>query len=221
MRKIVCNIVFTLIGTLSGITAFGQSYYPLELGTSWTYNITEYATSDTSRMHNESMLSGKHNREEWFSAKAKFFVEKDSMINDKSYRVIANTNGSSVELIREENGDYFRFNNNTFKEDNFLKSNLELGNLWIDYHDATQKAVTVYKVVSISKQKVVKGKNYDNVIGISQFTGTTAQFFSMFNNKKAFPTIKYYAKGVGLIYEYTPYPLGRTYSDLEISLAND
>jgi hypothetical protein len=209
------------MGIILGFTMFAQSYYPIELGTSWTYNVTDYATSDTSRKHNESMLSGEHNREEWGIQKMKIVVEKDSIINDKTYRVLANTNGSKVELVREENGNYFRFNNNTFKDDNFLKPGLEVGNLWIDYSNAEQTIATIYKVISMDKQKTIKGRNYKNVIAISEYTGSTEQFFAIFRSNQAFPIVSYYAEGVGLIYNYTPYPLGNTYSDLEVSLDKD
>jgi hypothetical protein len=221
MKKIARNIVLITIGTLLGITAFSQSYYPLDLGKSWTYDVTDYATSDTSRNDYAAMLSGKHNREEWGKAKVKFVIEKDSILNGKTYRVVANANGSEVKLIREENGNYFRFNNRTFKDDNFLKPNLKAGNIWLDYSNPDQTVATVYKVITIDKQKMIKGKMYNNVIAISEFTGSMEQIYALFTNKAAFPITKYYAENIGLIYNYMPYPLGGTYSDLEISLSKN
>lgn len=221
MKKIACKIAFTAIGTLLGFTAFAQSYFPLDIGKSWTYDVTEYATSDTVRVHSEAMLSGEHSREEWSKQKVKFVIEKDSVVNGKTYRVIANANGSKSELVREEDGNYFRFNSRTFKDDNFLKSNLEVGNVWLDYGDAAQTFATVYKVVGVKKNKEIKGKVYNDVIAISEFSGSMEQIYSLFTNKVAFPITKYYAKDIGLIYDYTPYPLGTTYSDMELCLSKD
>ncbi len=221
MKKIAQQIALTAITTLLGISTFAQSYYPLDLGKEWVYNVTEYATSDTMRTHNEAMLSGKHNREKWGKQKVKILIEKDSTVNNKTYRVVANANGSKVELVREENGNYFRFNSKTFKEDNFLKANLEVGNIWLDYSNPEQTTATVYKVVSIKQQQFIKGKTYNDVIAISEYTGSMEQIYSLFTNKAAFPITKYYAKGIGLIYNYMPYPMGGTYSDVEVALAND
>ncbi|NJN78343.1 MAG: hypothetical protein HC803_08475 [Saprospiraceae bacterium] len=196
-----------------------QSYYPLEIGTSWNYTVTDYATSDMERTNLDAMVSGAHKREKWGSVDIRYSVKKDSLVNGKLYKVITNSKDPFlVELVREEDGNYLRLNSTTFKEENFLKTDVEVGNMWLDYENEEQTMATLYVVSSFDNQKTIKGKTYQNVIGIGQITAPVTQIIAFLNEENPFIPTKYYSKGVGLIYSYFPYPLSGTYSDVEITM---
>ena len=204
--------MFAMIQT----STFAQSYYPLEIGKSWTYTITDYATSDTNRTNLQAMETGNHNREKWSSTDIRYTVKRDSVVNGKTYQLITNNkNPFEFDLVREEDGNYFRLNSSTFKEENFLKTGIEEGNMWLDYENEEQTVATLYVVSSIDKEKKIKGKNYKNVIGIAQITAPVTTIVAFLQEGETFMPIKYYADGIGMIYSYMPYPLGGTYSDLE------
>jgi hypothetical protein len=195
-----------------------QNYYPLDLGKTWTYQVTEYATSDTNRTDTKGLLNGTAKREQWGTATVTHTVQKDTLFNGKTYKIIGSSRDGSRQFVRFEGSDFFRFNAETFHEDNFLKSGLTEGNLWIDYANEAQTAGTLYKVVKVHQQLVVKGKAYQNVLEIGEMNGTLEQLVTFIQYKQPFTLTKYYAPNVGLIYQYAPYPFGGTYSDLEMVL---
>jgi hypothetical protein len=217
MKKYQYLIVVFIIFTN---TTFGQSYYPLEVGKSWSYTLTDYATSDTNRTNLDAMINVSNQREKWGSIDIKYTVKQDSTVNGKIYKVITNNkNPFEKELIRKEDGNYFRLNDQTFKEENFLKTDVEVGNMWLDYENEDQTIATLYVVSCVDKQKIIKGKTYRNVIGIGEITAPVAQIivFLQKEDNNFLPT-KYYADGIGMIYSYVPYPVSGTYSDLETSI---
>jgi hypothetical protein len=219
MKKHQCLIAIIAIFAMIQNSTFAQSYYPLEIGKSWTYTITDYATSDTNRTNLQAMETGKHNREKWSSIDIIYTVKRDSIVNGKTYRVITNgKNPFEFDLIRQEGKNYFRLNNSTFKEENFLKTDVEAGNMWLDYQNEAQTEATLYVVTSIDKEKVIRGKNYKNVIGIGQITASVTQIVSFLQQDNLFMPTQYYAEDIGLIYSYMPYPFSGTYSDLETAI---
>ncbi len=212
MFQIVCVATLTCLQT----TINAQSYFPLDLGAKWSYTVTDFATSDTNRMNLKAMVNGEHKREKWSVNEITYQVRKDSVINGKSYKVITNSKDPFERtLVREEAGNYFQFNNKTFKDDNFLKTDVKVDDIWLDYENPEQTAATLYVVISIDNTKVIQGETYKNVIGIGQITASMEQIVEFVRSGSQFMPIKYYSKGLGLIYSYMPYPLSGTYSDLE------
>lgn len=219
MKKHQYLIATIVILILFQNSTFAQSYYPLEIGKSWSYTVTDYATSDTNRTNLQAMETGNHNREKWGSIDISYVVKRDSVVNGKTYKVITNNkNPFEFDLVRQEGDNYFRLNNSTYKEENFLKTNVEIGNMWLDFENEEQTVATLYVVTCIEKEKVIKGKTYKNVIGIGQVTASVAQIAAFVEEGETFMPTKYYAEGVGMIYSYMPYPLGGTYSDLETAI---
>lgn len=221
MKKVLYHIVIIFLFSISQNSLFAQSYYLLEEGEKWTYNFIDYATSDTNRTNLEAMLSGVHSREQWAKTEVTYQVRKDSTVNGKSYKVITNTqNPFDVTLIREENGNYFKLNNVNFKEENFLKTNVNVDDVWLDYENQEQTMATIYMVLAKEDKMTIKGKTFENVIGIGHFTASVDDIISFLQNDDTFMPVKYYAQDKGMIYSYEPYPLGGTYSDLEKMLVD-
>jgi hypothetical protein len=219
MKKYQCLIAIIVMFATFQNSTFAQSYYPLEVGKSWTYTMTDYATSDTNRTNLVAMETGQHNREKWSSVEILYTVKRDSVVNGKVYQLITNNkNPFEFDLVRQEAGNYFRLNSSTFKEENFLKTGVEVGNMWLDYENEEQTMATLYVVSSIDKEKTIKGKSYKNVIGIGQITAPVTSIIAFLQEGDTFLPTKYYAEGVGMVYSYMPYPLSGTYSDLEMAI---
>ena len=198
-------------------STIAQSYYPLEDGQKWTYNFIDYATSDTNRTNIDAMVSGEHNRELWGTTEVTFELKKDSLVNGQTYKVLVNKQDPfDVDLVREEDGNFFVLNNSTFKEENFLKTVVNVDDVWLDYENAEQTVATLYIVIAKEKTMVIKGKTFKNVLGIGKITASVDQIIAILQSDDPFIPVTYYAKGVGMIYSYMPYPLGDRYSDLEV-----
>jgi hypothetical protein len=219
MKKHQYLIAIIAIFAMLQNSTFAQSYYPLEIGQSWNYTMTDYATSDTNRTNLVAMETGIHNREKWGSVDIRYTVKRDSIVNGKTYQVITNNkNPFEFDLVRQEEGNYFRLNSLTFKEENFLKTGVEVGNMWLDYENEGQTIATLYVISSVDKEKTIKGKIYKNVIGVGQITAPVTSIVAFLQEEETFMPTKYYADGIGMIYSYMPYPLSGTYSDVEISV---
>ena len=217
MKYTFCQLTLIAIFVLYYNATAGQSYYPLESGQTWTYNFIDYATSDTNRTNIEAMTSGKHHREVWATTEITFELKKDSIVNGHTYKVIVNKqNPFDVSLIREDDGNFFMLNNETFKEENFLKTAVNVEDLWLDYENAEETIATLYMVIAKEKSMQIKGKTFNDVIGIGKITASVKQIVAVLESDNPFIPVTYYAKGIGMIYSYAPYPLGDRYSDLEI-----
>jgi hypothetical protein len=217
MKKHQCLMAIIATFAMFQDSVFAQSYYPLEIGKSWTYTVTDYATSDTNRTNLAAMESGQHNREQWGVVDIRYTIKMDSVVNGKIYQVITNSkNPFEFDLIRQEAGNYFRLNRVTFKDENFLKIGLEVDNMWLDYENEEQTVATLYIISSVDKEKIIKGKTYKNVIGIGQITAPVTSIVALLQEDETFMPTKYYADGIGMIYSYIPYPLSGTYSDVEM-----
>ncbi|MFK7949512.1 MAG: hypothetical protein AB8G11_18110 [Saprospiraceae bacterium] len=219
MKHTFYHIMLIVLFALCYNSITAQSYYPLKDGQTWKYNFIDYATSDTNRTNVDAMVSGKHNREVWSTTEVIFELRKDSVVNGKNYKVIVNKqNPFDVNLVREEGGNFFMLNNSTFKEENFLKTDVNVDDVWLDYENAEQTVATLYMVVAKEQTIQIKGKTYNNVIGIGKVTASVERIVTILQSDNPFIPVTYYAKGLGMIYSYLPYPLGGRYSDLEVSV---
>lgn len=217
MKHTFCQLMLVTIFALCYNSTTAQSYYPLKDGQTWTYNFIDYATSDTNRTNIDAMVSGNHNREVWATTETVFELKKDSVVNGQSYKVIVNKqNPFDVNLVREEDGNFFMLNNKTFKEENFLKTNVNVDDVWLDYENAEQTVATLYMVVAKEKSMQIKGKTYNDVIGIGKITASVEQIVAVLQSDNPFIPVTYYAKDIGMVYSYLPYPLGERYADLEV-----
>lgn len=200
-----CSILFILfiaIGCKKPATtdpppATGD-YQPLTVGSQWNYTV-----------------NGSNAGSFTFSV-----INKDSTINGRSYKVMANTAGSN-EYIHKSGGSYYRYNpvvelNNQVVELLYLKDNLAKGQTWTEVKTVNvtitgfgSVPVTVTLVCTIAEKGidyVVNGVTFKDVIKVSVAPAFVAQLPVIGNY--AIPTDSYdlqyyYAKNVGLIYSKT------------------
>lgn len=210
-------LLFSVLIFQNSIVA--QSYYPLDNGQKWTYRFTEYDAADANRTNINGMMKGNQVRNISSSTEITFEILKDSIINGKTYKVILNRQDPfDIKLIREENGNFFNFNKETFKEDNFLKTAVNVDDVWLDYENMEQTIATLYIVVAKEATMQIKGKTYNDVIGIGKITAPVQKIISILQSENPFLAVTYYAKGQGMIFSYLPYPMSDRYSDLEITI---
>ncbi len=168
-------------------------YQPLTVGSQWTYTVT-----------------GSNAGTFTFSV-----VNKDSTINGRNYKVIANTAGSN-EYVHKSGGDYYRYNpvvelNNQVVELLYLKDNLAKGQSWTEVKtiNATITGlglvpITATLVCTIEEKGidyVVNGVTFKDVIKVTVNPSFTAFGASVPVNSSDLQY--YYSRNVGLIYSKT------------------
>jgi hypothetical protein len=174
-------------------------YQPLTVGSQWSYTVT-----------------GSNAGSFTFSV-----INKDSTINGRSYKVMANTAGSN-EYIHKSGGSYYRYNpvvelNNQVVELLYLKDNLAKGQTWTEVKTVNvtitgfgSVPVTATLVCTIAEKGidyVVNGVTFKDVIKVTVVPSFTAQLPPPFGstpiNPDSYDLQYFYAKNVGLIYSKT------------------
>jgi hypothetical protein len=95
-----------------------------------------------------------------------------------------------------------------------LKDNRPVGSSWEESSEDGHSKI-VYTITARPAQKLIQGKVYRDVIEVQEETlikGADDQFFRHYLVKHC------YAKNVGRIYAYYPYPSFLTYGDQEVEL---
>lgn len=185
----ICTILFIVLSAGNckkpgndNPPAAGSTYQPLTVGSEWNYTVT----GNNAGTFKITMLN------------------KDTMVNGKSYKVASNSAGSN-EYYHKSGGDYFRFNkvaelNNQEVELLYLKDNVNAGTSWTETETATIQniTVTVQLAFTVSEKGisyVVNGVTFNDVIKI-----TVVPTFPVPSTSDL---QYYYAKNVGLIYSKT------------------
>ena len=120
-------------------------------------------------------------------------------------------------MVRKQGGKYYGRNHEWYlgftKEYLFLDEEASLHSTWRHYkNDST--FVTEYKVIAVNSTRTFNGVDYPNVIELEvNYYYLEGEEFVLH-----YSTLHYYAKGVGEIYTFYPYPVSSTFADLNISL---
>jgi hypothetical protein len=174
-------------------------YQPLTVGSQWNYTVT-----------------GSNAGSFTFSV-----INKDSTINGRTYKVMANTAGSN-EYIHKSGGSYYRYNpvvelNNQVVELLYLKDNIAKGQTWTEVKTINVNItgfgsvpITATLVCTIAEKDidyVVNAVTFKNVIKVTVVPSFVAQLPAPFGstpiNPDSYDLQYYYAKNVGLIYSKT------------------
>ncbi|MBD0254244.1 MAG: hypothetical protein ICV83_00885 [Cytophagales bacterium] len=180
-------------------------YFPTPPKGSWRY-VNTYA------FHRDSASFG--------SDTSAYAIEKDTIVDGKQYAVLTLTLHWGYRYqwgIRKANGNYYSLVLGTSgpgKERLFLKDNLPAGGSWEESsEDGHSKRV--YTITARPAEKRIGEKVYRDVIEVEEEVWTKeadGQFAPRWVVEHC------YARNVGRIYAYYPYPSFLTYSDQELEL---
>lgn len=184
-----------------------QDYFPLVENSEWEYVAESYSLD-------KGELIG--------SGTIALRVMGDSTISGKTYKIInsQNAKGSTgfnpeTKLVRKEGPAYFGIHQDLYSEATeeykFLDEELPENSSWEFLKSDAQK--TEYVIVAKNFSKTIKDIQYHNLIEVA------VNYYNKQENEwvKTFSIQHVYAKGIGEIYAFYPYP-SLTFSDLHLSL---
>jgi hypothetical protein len=184
-------------------TASSDEYFPLEQGFEWTYSQT-LLNGDT-----DPLEMGQVNLQ----------VDGDTVVEGKEYlRIVEPQSGFIKKVIRKEGSKYFGRNHEMYgsfsHEYVFLDAEIAEGKSWhyLKFDGATK---TEYVVKSVTATRTVNGVTYQNVLELE------VNYYDQVNPgeyKLNYSVIHAYAKGIGEIYSYYPYPASGLFGDLRTEL---
>ena len=163
--------------------AAATDYSPLTTGSNWTYKFNNGTSTDTFKLT---------------------ILNKDTMVNSKTYKVLSSSDGTQNNYMAKVGTDYYRFQSFPTLgipnfEELYLKDNLDVNGTWTNTTNFTYPAIPVPLTATLNytiKEKgishAVNGTTYTNVIHVRVDISVTVV-----------GSIKggdfYYAKGIGLI----------------------
>lgn len=188
------------------VPKFPLPYYPTNIGKEVTYQWAHIGSDlrDSSLLHSDTSLEhGSSNHSIRYDTLV-WKIEKDTVAQNKHYVKLINNAHLSNKLIRVENGNYYALKaaptGESWPLDTneilFLKENAITGDVWISKNEK-------YKVIWSKTSYVLNSKYYEHVVYIKREVLDGGDSYYM------------YARGIGEIYSYLPYPLSERYEDTE------
>ena len=175
-----------------------RDYFPLDENTGWEYTYQYFATDD-----NATFL--------WADT-VKLTIKGDTLLDGITYKKVVDDLGTIKKALRKEGNKYYGRNHELYlgftNEYLFLDEDASLNSTWT--HDKGDGARTVYTVDAVNSSRTYNGITYTDVMELK------VEYYS--GDDFHYTTRHYYARGVGEIYAFYPYPSSFTYSDLDISL---
>jgi len=199
MRSVALSIL--LIGLLAQChepNIANRDYFPLNENTDWEYLHQYFATDD-----NKSFL--------WADT-VKLTIKGDTVLDGITYKKVVDDLSAINKALRKEGNKYYGRNHELYagftNEYLFLDEDATLNTTWT--HDKGNGNRTVYTVEAVNSSRTYNGTTYPDVmeLKVEYFIGDDLHY----------KTQHYYARGVGEIYAFYPYPSSLTYSDLDVSL---
>jgi hypothetical protein len=152
----------------------------------------------------------------WYTDTTIYRIEKDTVAAGKRYALLTDSQNFLKRGIRKENGNYFYRSFQYFdtgKEYLFLKDNQPIGSNWEEI-SSNGYLKHVYTVEDKPANKNIQGKSYQQLIGINE-----AVYLKDNDTFKLHYQIKHlYARGVGEVYAYYPYPSFKIYGDQKVEI---
>jgi hypothetical protein len=177
----------------------GEDYLPLIENSKWEY-LNEYFSTA-----NASFLG---------SSTIEHYIKGDTTIDGMHYKKVVDENGNLVKILRKDGSKYYGRNHELYggfsKEYLFLDEAASLNSAW-EHIKIGYK--TEYKIIGLNATHTIHGVDYNDVmeLQVNYYYQEGEEF------KLNYSTLHYYAKGIGEIYTYYPYP-SFMYSDMKISL---
>jgi len=179
-----------------------EGYFPMKENSEWSYLRELFSAGD----HTAVMSSDTTQN----------FIKGDTTIESLTYKMVVDQYGILVKVIRKEDGKYYGRNHELYggfsKEYLFLDDNAALNTIWRHYKN-DNATLTEYKVMALNSSRTFNNIKYHSVMEIE------VNYYYKNNEEYVlnYSTLHYYAKGIGEIYAYYPYP-SLTFGDLGISL---
>lgn len=177
-----------------------RDYFPLNENTDWDYLHQYFATDD-----NKTFL--------WADT-VKLTIKGDTVLDGITYKKVVDDLGAIDKALRKEGNKYYGRSHEVYQgftnEYLFLDEDATLNTTWTN--DKGNGNRTVYTVEAVNASRTYNGVTYTNVMELK------VEYYS--GDAFHYTTRHYYARGVGEIYAFYPYPSSFTYSDLDISLLN-
>ncbi len=179
-----------------------EGYFPMKENSEWSYSYKIFQVGD----HTTLSLSDT----------TRYFIKGDTTIEGLTYKMVVDQYGILEKVIRMEEGKYYGRNHELYgsfsNEYLFLDDNATLNTVWRHYKN-DNTTLTEYKVTALNSSKTFNSIAYDSVMEIQ------VNYYYKENGEYIldYSTLHYYAKGIGEIYAYYPFP-SMVYGDLDISL---
>jgi len=179
-----------------------NGYFPMKENSQWRYRRELFTAGDHSSVMSSDTVEN--------------FIKGDTIIDDITYKMVVDQYGILVKVIRKEDGKYYGRNHELYggfsNEYLFLDDNAVLNTLWRHYKN-DNTTLTEYEVTAANSSRTFNDIEYHNVMELE------VRYYYKQNDEYVlnYTTLHYYAKGIGEIYAYYPYP-SMTFGDLDISL---
>lgn len=186
-----------------------NAWFPLKTGDKWIFKQASIQSKISGDTEPKTTLQ---------ESKVEFEIIWIKEIGSKEYFVYQSQDGYRKKIIRFEDGNYFindlRTADQPDREFIFLRNNLSLGESWI-HEPSGGNSKIVFTVVKLEKSITINGQNYQDTIEINRdYYNKTGDSYL----PKSAISKHIYAKGIGEVYSYIPYPLGGIYADDELQL---
>ena len=179
-----------------------RDYFPLLENSGWEYLHEFFSTADGSAFPVSDTLIN--------------FIKGDTIFDGLNYKKVVDQDGNVLKVIRKQDKKYYGRNHELYlgftQEYLFLDEGAAPNSSWRHYkNDST--SLTEYKVLSVNSIRTFNGVEYHNVmeLEVNYYYREGTEFLLNYS------TSHYYAKAVGEIYAYYPYP-ALMYCDVKVSL---
>jgi hypothetical protein len=173
-------------------------FLPLQDGTEWNYLRAYSSTGDSSFAYADTIT---------------YIAKGDTLLNDLRYVKVVDEYDNLIKVMRKEGSKYYGMNHQLYggftAEYLFLDDDATVGTSWRHYKQ--NDIYTEYKVVSTNTTKTYNNVTYQDVMEMEVNYHTSDGTIHVSRRHV-------YAKGIGEIYAFYPYPSSLTYSDITLSL---
>lgn len=180
-------------------------YFPLNQGLEWKYN--------------QTLVNGDSDPIEL--GQVEWRVDGDTIIDNKLFVKIMDTQSGFIEkAVRKEGSQFFGRNHELYggftHEYVFLDTEVQQGSSW-HYFKFDGAIKTEYVVKSFNGVRTVNAVKYDNVLELEV---NYYEQVSPGEYKLSYTVVHVYAKDVGEIYSYYPYPASGFFGDVRTELVS-
>lgn len=182
------------------IISDSDNFLPLEDGRQWTYQRKLISTGE------DGMV--------WVLDTLELKINGDTLVEGHRYKKIVNDKDEIQKIVRNEGSKYFGRNHDLYlgysHEYIYFDTELPVGSSW-SYLKDDGATKTEYTIKAKKSTQVFFDKIYTQVIEVqaTYYDMIEPTFYSV-----RYSTKHYYAKGVGEIYYFYPYPASLFYADL-------